>query len=383
MKTIQRNKWVFAGTLALLLMMTQVVSGNPYYYTDGDSNPRLNSIVSWSLDPDTLDAVPASPGSGTDLIFNRNPLNTESLYAHMGGTDRHYNSFTFRSSGTTDILRSAIGNPSATSDSLLIVGSGGIILEAGAGTVNFGGTGQRVFMRADGSQSIVNNSSSDLTFHWQYRPHTTVPADTTTTITVGGTGSGGVTFSRVIDNTDRPLALTINNTGTGVTTLGETGADFPHNYTGATIVQSGRLRIDGTVSESDVTVQNGGLILGNGTIDNDLHFDAGGGIWFDPTLTLNVGGTVTFGGFGIANILGADWDNLDLDTPYKLIEGIVNTANLSNLGVTEAVSVGAEGRQAYFVADSLSMVVIPEPTTLALVSLTIGAGLILRRRFNA
>ena len=387
MKTRWTKQRMLAGTLGLLIaapFAAEVASGNPYYYTNADtSNPRLNLLASWSLDPDVVDAVPSLPGSSTDLIFNMNTLNTASVYAHMGGGDRHYNSFTFRSSGETDILRTRIDNPSPTSDSLMIVGSGGITLDAGAGDVNFGGVGQRVFMRLDGSQSIVNNSSSDLEFHWQMRPHTTVAADTTTTLTVEGSGSGDVIFNRLIDNTDRPLALTINSSGSGMTTLGETGADFPHSYTGDTTIQSGLLRIDGTISASDVTVHSGGSVGGAGTIDNDLTF-AGG--QFDFTLQpnpLHVGGTVSFSSaFGIVNVV-ANWDSLDLDVPYTLITGTIDTENLQNLGPESAVAVGEAGRSAYFEENSLSMVVIPEPSTLGLIGLGLAIGALARRRFKS
>lgn len=96
---------------------------------------------------------------------------------------------------------------------------------------------------------------------------------------------------------------------------------------------------------------------------------------------LAIGGTVTFGSnFGIANLLGINWDSLELNTPYTLIETTqtFSALDINNFGSANAANVGLLGRQAYFQNGSLSLVVIPEPAT-ALLS---GMGLLViyRRR---
>ena len=286
-----------------------------FYYTHAEpANPRLHRLQSWSTNPDTLDQVTVSPDASSDLVFNINSLNTADTYAHMAGGDRHYNSFTFKSSGSTDILRTRDDNPTSSS-SELVVGAGGITLNAGAGPVNFGGIDQLVFMRAASSLSIENNSGSDLTFHHQFAPHDSVSAETMTTITVTGSGSGGVIFERLRDVTDRPMALTINRTGTGVTTLGPTSANFPHTHSGDTIVQSGHLRIEGQLTNSAVTVQAGGTISGDGTIDQTLTFEPGSELFMVLGETLTLESDLVINGGGLT-ISGAP----QTETEYLLIE---------------------------------------------------------------
>lgn len=83
-------------------------------------------------------------------------------------------------------------------------------------------------------------------------------------------------------------------------------------------------------------------------------------------------------GFGISDLVGLD-SFVALAT-YTLIDGTAtfNFANVSNFGAANAVSIGG-GKSAYLQAGSLQVVVVPEPTTMALLAGGLGM-LFLRRR---
>ena len=75
-------------------------------------------------------------------------------------------------------------------------------------------------------------------------------------------------------------------------------------------------------------------------------------------------------GFGVASIFG-----LSSSTPdgtYTLLNettgGGINFANLANVGQSNAYSLGS-GKTAYFQQGSLQLVIVPEPSALALAGL--------------
>ena len=167
---------------------------------------------------------------------------------------------------------------------------------------------------------------------------------------------------------------TLSKSGVGMLTLaGNAGA-----FTGTILAQSGTLAVTGTLGGA-VSVSGSGVLAGSGMVAGNLFFAAGAGLWFDPLAVLQAGGTTSFGGFGVANVLG-----LDQNTPdgsYTLISGSVNLANVTNLGPANAVSIGGT-KTAYLEGLGLRLVVVPEPA--AAVALVAGlAGLAacgLRRR---
>jgi hypothetical protein len=119
---------------------------------------------------------------------------------------------------------------------------------------------------------------------------------------------------------------------------------------------------NGAVLVGSLSIPAGETIGGDGTIDGSILLAAGALFDFDPTKTLAVtSGTVSFGGFGVADIVG-----LDQNTPegiYTLISGAVNLANVSNVGQGNAMSLGG-GKSAYLQQGSLQLVVVPEPSAI-------------------
>lgn len=164
-----------------------------------------------------------------------------------------------------------------------------------------------------------------------------------------------------------------------------------NTFSGGTTVAAGTLLVNNTAGSGtgtgSVNVAANASLGGTGSI--------AGGIAFDGSSFLNVAtiadplavtGTVTFGsGFGIDNITGLNWDTLDLNTEYTLLSTsqVFSTSGIGNFGLANAVSVGGVGRSAYFVNGSLAVVVVPEPSTIALATVgLIGLGIAARRRFR-
>lgn len=162
----------------------------------------------------------------------------------------------------------------------------------------------------------------------------------------------------------------------GVGTLVLSGAV---NYNGSTTVKNGTLILNGVMATNEVFVESGAAIGGNGSIASGLALDAGAKFVFTlgSILTVNAG-NVTFGGFGISDILGLD--NTLANGTYTLINGAAafDYANVSNIGAANAVGIGGD-KSAYFETGSLSVVIIPEPSV-ALLVFAAAIGLGIRRR---
>lgn len=199
-------------------------------------------------------------------------------------------------------------------------------------------------------------------------------------VPVNLTGSG----TRVFDaSADQSITIDADSAISGSGGFTKAGAgtmiiESSSTYTGDTLVSAGTLLVSGSLGNTAVTVGSAGTIGGDGGIGGSLHLDAGAGFVFDPLTTLTVNGaSVSFGGFGITNLVG--FSSSVANGTYTLIYGSAtfNFANVSNFGEENAYDLGG-GRIAYFEAGSLNLVVVPEPASCLLGG--IGALLLLRRR---
>lgn len=200
------------------------------------------------------------------------------------------------------------------------------------------------------------------------------------------TNNGAADSSLVLtSSTDREFSGAIQDGATNKVSLVKSGSSTltlsgSSNYTGDTLVSAGTLLVNGSLGNTAVTVGPAGTIGGDGVIQGALHFDAGAGWVFNPLTTLTVNGTsVSFGGFGIANLVG--FTSSVTNGTYTLINGDASFdfANVSNFGEENAYDLGG-GRFAYFESGSLNLVVVPEPAACLLGG--IAALLLLRRRRN-
>jgi len=160
-----------------------------------------------------------------------------------------------------------------------------------------------------------------------------------------------------------------------------------NSYAGATAVDAGGLLVNGAQSGSGlVSVANGGRIGGDGSLAGGLTLADGANLIFNPLTTLDVGGAVTLpNSFGVANLVNADNSSIDwgaiADGTYTLIGTTESTfGNITNFGPGNAYDLGG-GRSAYFQNGSLELVVVPEPSSLAMLGCVVACGgLLLRRR---
>lgn len=253
-------------------------------------------------------------------------------------------------------------------------------LTAGAITVSEGTLGT--------AQTASNGSAAALTLNDTTGVGLSLGANLSIGSLAGGGASGGNvalgsnTLTVGALNASTTYAGTISGTGaitkTGTGTLELTGTN---TYSGATTVSAGTLLVTGALGNTAVSVADDAILGGTGTVGGNVSF---GGNSFLQIVNiadaLAITGAVTFGtGFGINNILGLDWDSLNLNQSYTLLSTTTtfNDTLIENFGIDNKFAVGT-GRYAYFENGSLSVVVVPEPEAALLGG--IGLLALLRRR---
>jgi len=215
---------------------------------------------------------------------------------------------------------------------------------------------------------------------------TTVSAPITLADTVDliiGTGTTAFSGGFNLSNADNSLTLgsasnaTLAGDISGAGSLVKSGAGTAtvsgvNTYSGATDVNEGALLVNGDASGSLslFTVAANAGIGGSGTIGGSLSLLTDAKFVFSLTDTLTVNGaSVTFGGFGIDDLIGLD-SSVAVGA-YTIIDGLadIETTNLNNLGLENAFDLGG-GKSAYFTEGSLVVNVVPEPSTYALLALS-------------
>jgi autotransporter-associated beta strand protein len=403
-----------AGTAGATLTLA---SGTSFSMMDGDTGTaNLQQQVSFASSGLTL-------SGGASLNFDVGATLADKLAVTKGATVSGTNSINVMGlgsmAGSYDLVTAASGldggtytfGGSGTSSQTLAMGTNAYALTLGisatavtlsvASTTSISGvtwTGQT-------NGNGAGNSIWDNAFSTNWAANTTASAvGNGTAVTFGDTnaanGDAAITNSTVTvaPSGVSPTSANFNNsavnytvgggsiggtgtlTKTGTATVTLTGAN---TYTGATLVSAGTLLVNGSLGNTAVTVDPLATIGGIGAIGGDLSI-AGNSLFevVDINDPLAVSGTINFGsGFGIANLLGIDWDSLDLNIPYTLISTIqtFGTGDIANFGLANAVNVGTTGRQAYFASGSLNVFVIPEPSAALLGGLGLIA-LVRRRR---
>jgi fibronectin-binding autotransporter adhesin len=212
------------------------------------------------------------------------------------------------------------GTTAGTHGGILEVNGSLVATTLGIGSSSFAGTlklaGPAYFSGAvsigtAGGNSILGNAASPSALTLSSG---TISSD----VTIGGGGAN--------DNN-----LTLIKTNSGTLTLGGT-----HTYTGATLVQAGRLDLTGTISSS-VTVSNGASLGGEGSTTGSVTFSPGTeNFYFDPT----TGGALT------ANTINAIGATVIVNASSSA-SGVVMQSSTTPNGITGIVGVnflsGARG----------------------------------------
>jgi fibronectin-binding autotransporter adhesin len=240
------------------------------------------------------------------------------------------------------------GASNSSTDRLFTIGAGGATLEStGAGAVTYGSAG--------GTNAIAGAS---------FR-----------TLTLGGASTAANTISSILANGTGGEVLSLVKANAGTWVLGG-----DNTYTGTTAVLAGTLVVNGNQSGGvgAISVATNATLGGSGTMGGNMTFGSGALFAFNSAAPLTVvTGSVTFaspGTFGVSSLTGLT--SSTPDATYPLIAGNVNLAGLANFGPGNAYDLGS-GKAAYFQALSpsgLSLVVVPEPTSI--VASLAGLGLI-------
>jgi len=392
-------------------------------HLNGGAEVVFNGNQTWGeLSGDAGSRIQSQQGLARTLNFGH--LNTDATYAgNFGGPI----SLVKEGSGT-QTFTGAINLNAGVADAILAVSitiNAGTIEIGGAGLLNTGNYAQTIALTRNtstfrynssanqtlsgeisGVGMLTKNGTSTLTLSGNntYQGATTVSAGT---LQIGdGTTDGSISASSGITNNATLVYNLVgsqiyNNAIGGTGSLTKSGAGSltlggTNTYTGATTVSVGTLLIDGsTHASSAVSVASGAIIGGNGTIGGNLTLANGALFAFDTANTLTLGGSSTFAldsTFGVAslrNLSGAalDWDSIDVGT-YTLLTGgnlvpdFFSASNITNFGLTHALTgLGTGGtKSAYFDNGSLQLVVIPEPSTWALLAGSLTALVVFRRR---
>jgi fibronectin-binding autotransporter adhesin len=323
------------------------------------------------LENDSSAAVTLTVGSGTAPNV---PSNYSGVFSGSGGITKggaQDLTLTGNSTFTGDFLLSRgnvavsrIGN--AGEDAPL--GRNGVVILGGASNnprLAYTGAGETTDKQfqigsggsgAAGGGQIFNNGSGALIFNnAQFNAADTgATAEATRILTLGGNYTAGVNRidGAIVDNNGVNLV--------GVTIAGGTWAlDGVNTYTGTT------------------TVNAGAILGGSGRVGGDISFANGAKFLFDAASTLTADGTVSFNSFSISDLIGLD--GTVAEETFTLIAGNVNFANVSNVGLANAVAIGG-GKSAYFQEGSLQLVVIPEPATIGMLGLGALIAAFIRRK---
>ena len=247
------------------------------------------------------------------------------------------------------------GASNSSTDRRFTIGANGAKLEStGAGAVTYG---------SGGGANVTTGTGARV-------------------LTLGGASTAANTVSSILANGGTTAdILSVVKTDAGTWVLG--GAN---TYTGTTAVLAGTLLVNGNQSAAigAISVATSAVLGGSGTMGGNVAFGSGALFAFSAAAPLAVSGSVTFASaatFGVGSLSG--FSSSVADATYPLIAGNVNLTGLANFGSSNAYDLGS-GKTAYFEAFSpsgLSLVVVPEPTSIAAGLAAFGvAAFMLRRR---
>ncbi len=379
------------GTVDALLGELKI--GGHHAYTGGGATGTL------SMDAGTIDA--------TSVILGLTNYRTQNNVPATGILNVSGGTFT---AGSMSLGENSGGS---LSDGNSAGAPHGNLNVSGTGTVNVTGD-ITMGTRTGGStdvQAVVDIAGGTLTVGGNMTENAAnaVGADVISSVTLQG-GTLDMTGGTVKVDTFTLDSGTLKNLGqfnSGDTVgadLVKTGAgtlniDGSNTFTGATLINAGTVALitagtNNIANSSQIVVADGATLdltgvvggfslasgqtlSGDGMITGDMVFASGSSFAFSLTDTLTTTGTISFDAFGIDNLSGLD--SLVAAGTYNLISGTVNSANISNLGAGNAYDLG-DGKSAYFEIGSLDVVVIPEPSALALVLVSLTALMAFRRR---
>ncbi|MCX6878985.1 MAG: autotransporter-associated beta strand repeat-containing protein [Verrucomicrobia bacterium] len=279
----------------------RVQAASAYWDNVGGTLNNWGSLANWSsvvgggTDPASI------PDAGTDIatFSATSVVTTQTVNLNAA---RRLQGLVFSSSSAHSLLGGDM-------DRTLMLGTSGIAVNSGAGTVTIGSAtgGQNVAIIMVAAQSWTNNSANTLTI-------VNNVTNGVYLLTVGGTGN--TTIKGVIGTS----AGGLTKTGSGTLTLASTAAN---TFTGNVALNSGTVVLDYTASDTEKLGADGQITLGGATVtlqggtgaNREDHLGttlAAGASFINrnggtaqlrmDVLTRNGGGTLDVSGSGVANI---------------------------------------------------------------------------------
>ncbi len=304
----------------------------------------------------TLAGIDSSAATGGNLIVEAANDGASNLPATLTLGEAAATSYTFSGylrDAAGGAVNSALTLQKSGSSTQVLSGAGGLVSYTGPTTIDGG------VLEFSGNNSVANNSA--------------ITVNAGGTVRFSGTGTRSNTITGAGD---------VEKAGANLVTFSGT-----NDYAGTTTVSAGGLLINGDHTGTGLaSVANGARIGGTGSLAGGLTIASGGLFVFDPAdPTLDVTGAVTLdNSFSVASLVNADgtainWSSVT-DGTYTLIGTTLSSfANITNFGSGAAADLGG-GRSAYFADGSLDLVVVPEPSTVALLGGLAAAGVLLARR---
>ncbi|HEX7848794.1 MAG TPA: autotransporter-associated beta strand repeat-containing protein [Sphingomonas sp.] len=211
---------------------------------------------------------------------------------------------------------------------------GGTNIAAGRLFIGDGGT----LGATTGSLVIAGGATLDLGITSQTVGSLSGAGTVTSTVLMGNTSrltvnqSANTSFTGSINNGFDPIAggattIALTKAGTGKLTLGGVS-----NYSGATTVDGGELRIDGSIA-SATTVNTGGTLSGGGSITNNVVIANGGTLSGAAGSTLTMNSLTLNSGSNVTVALGAPSTAGLFDVTGNLtLDGTLNVNNAGGFG---------------------------------------------------
>lgn len=329
---------VIAATLLIASGQIAANASTLYWGVDTASNPVWSSASSWYEDAAGTTVATSAPTALDDVVFYTTPLNAVSLVPKL---NNHHaaNSITFNNTVSTTVESN---NGTARN---LVIGSGGVAMAAGAGSVTLGNSSATINVRFGADQTWTNNSDNTLRIR-----NNAASADNAgdVTLTFNAAGSGTITNSGPFnDGTNSTLAIVVDSTGTGTVSMQNS------SYSGGTTIKRGILQASGssigtqTVKLGDTTGSGNATLRINTTsaIATGLDVQAGN----TGTSTLEFVSTNALGGtyegdislndslhIGVNNVTGGATINGVISGSGDLVKGQFQGGNSGILVLTGA-----------------------------------------------
>jgi len=272
-KSYSKTALHMAGAMLVLISLSvgQSVQAATYYWNNTTVN-AYNTGSNWSDNATSGGTTGVIPGLSDEAVFNQSSVNLNIEITPTGSASTiNAGKFIFNNTGST-LLRA-----SSTSMRNMTVGSGGILINPGAGNVTISTSssgGRPLNVNLNASQSWTNNSSSAFNIQTTTQDPSLYSDSIATprTLTFDGNGSGNTSISMRIrdnstDNAAGALSIVVNTSGTGLTTFSNSLNIFSGGVTvsgGVAVASSGT----SAVAATNGALGKGATLINGGRLDS-------------------------------------------------------------------------------------------------------------------